>query len=42
MAGLLESVARTYRRTDREDFLNPCQLEEEKTGRQFKSMKIIF
>ena len=31
MRGLLESVARTYRQTDREDFLNPCQLEEEKT-----------
>lgn len=31
MRGLLESVARTYRETDREDFLNPCQLEEEKT-----------
>ena len=31
LGGLLESVARTYRQTDREDFLNPCQLEEEKT-----------
>ena len=31
MKGLLESVASTYRQTDREDFLNPCQLEEEKT-----------